>query len=160
MEPLTPRTMPALRPSLSLSVGFALLVCGGLFALNLTQTASADASAQQLAITLAETTFGNYDNRALVRSAHPNLLSARPASSLASDVTTLAQRLGSLISIDSIRGAAKVPLLPLGGRASTASYSLDLQFDSAPATLFISMTREEDGWLVTDFTVDSQLLYQ
>ena len=117
-----------------------------------------DRSSSELAVTLTTAILRSGSTDRLLAIAHPTLIQTIPIETIQAQLTMVSFRLGSWNSVDSISGMASLPLLPLLGGATTASYEIELSYTVAPAKAVIEMIYEEGSWYVTRFNIDSERL--
>ncbi|MFM1896004.1 MAG: hypothetical protein RLZZ385_1078 [Pseudomonadota bacterium] len=127
-----------------------LLVWGILFKLE------QDRASRELALAVVEATMGQWQADPLLAVAHPDLRGQMSDDDWQTYVESLSV-LGPLQAMETISGAARVPLLPFLTSELTAEYRIDMRFAYAPAWATLSLRRETDAWWITDFTVRSGL---
>jgi hypothetical protein len=71
---------------------------------------------------------------------------------------TRKKRLGPLDSLVSIRGSTDIPLLPIGGRTTSANYEVELSFRYTPASLQLEMLLTNNQWLISKFNIVAERL--
>lgn len=117
-----------------------------------------DSSSSELAVTLTTAVLRSGSTDQLLARAHPSLEQNTAIEAIQARITMLSFRLGNWNSVDTISGAASLPLLPFLGGAATASYEIGLSYALAPAKALIEMIYEEGNWYVTAFNIDSERL--
>lgn len=120
---------------------------------------SLDSSSRELALATTQSIFTNNNAGELVQNAHQQLLDQMTAESLNSYLVSVRARLGQLDAIAAISGASDVALIPLGAMAPTANYEIDLMFAGNPATAVMQMIYQQGAWQFTDYSVQSELLF-
>ena len=143
-----------------LIAGLILLLALAVAALGwgLVRKPQLDSSSNELAVTLTTAILHSGSTDQLLAIAHPTLIQNNPIETIQAQLTMVSFRLGSWNSVDTISGAASLPLLPFLGGATTASYEIGLSYAVAPAKAVIEMIFEQGNWYVTSFNITSERL--
>lgn len=147
------------RPVLIAGLILILLVAVASLGWGLFRKPQLDSSSSELAVTLTEAILSSGSTEQLLANAHPTLTQDTPIESFQALISVASFRLGAWNSLDTISGAATLPLLPFLGRAPTASYEIGLSYAVAPAKVVIDMVYEQDIWRVTSFILVSERLF-
>ena len=98
----------------------------------------------------AAETFANF--------AHPQLLELRSMDDLGNYLFSVTQNLGPLEIVQSISGSSEVSLLDFNNQTPSASYELEATFSGGTAQIRVDMLMEQGEWLMTEFSVETDLL--
>ena len=151
--------MSRIRGKAVVLICLALVAAIALFAWAILRTGRLDAQAQEIAIQVVENTFSADSPTVLVDNSHPDYLAAAfPPEQLLSYLSNIQPLLGSLESLQSIRGSSDIPLIGLGQSAGSASYEVTLSFENAPASIQIEMQLLDERWLITQFDIYADIL--
>ncbi len=145
---------------LPLIAGLILILALAVAALGwgLVRKPQLDSSSNELAVTLTTAILHSGSTDQLLAIAHRTLIQNNPIETIQAQLTMMSFRLGSWNSVDTISGAANLPLLPFLGGATTASYEIGLSYAVAPAKAVIEMVYEQGNWYATSFNITSERL--
>jgi len=99
----------------------------------------------------------NWNVRALVSEASPELLQVAPKEKLELMFKTLAEKLGSLKEYKGSKGQAGIHVTPQG-KFTTGDYIVEASFEKADATILVRTLLKDDAWKVVEFRVHSDAL--
>lgn len=131
-----------------------------LLGLSLWQQFRRDQTSSQFAITVTQTVLTNATAEPLIGNAHPDLLAEIDRNGLQGYVTYIVRQLGELQSLEAISGGSSGSWLPFSGQPATASYRISLQFAEQPATAELSLEQLNGNWLIRQFRIAADLLYE
>ncbi len=145
---------------LPLIAGLILLLALAVAAVgwSLVRKPQLDSSSSELAVTLTTAILRSGSTDQLLAIAHPTLIQNTRIETIQAQLTMVSFRLGGWNSVDTISGAASLPLLPFLGGVTTASYEIVLSYVEAPAKAVIEMIYEQGNWYVTSFNIASERL--
>ncbi len=118
-----------------------------------------DNSSRLLAITTTDSVFTSGTADQLVANAHQSLLAEMSSESLNAYLNSVKQILGPLDAIEAISGTVDVALIPFAGSAPTASFEINLVFADNAAIAMVEMIHEQGLWQITDYNIQSDLLF-
>ena len=142
------------------AAGFLILfIAVVVFGYSALQKIRLDESGSDFAINIAQQVYSSGTIEPMVAAAHPELTRRMTSPQWQSMLDSQLRTLGAMTAMTEIRGEAAVPMVTYPGQLISASYEIDIQFDSSLNTLFIELTRESSNWRITAFRLDAPLLY-
>ena len=115
-------------------------------------------AARSVTLRVVEDTLSTSSARSLIANAHPDLTASIPAEALDSYIAGLPRILGDLQALTTLSGGADVALLPFGSRASSAQFTVGLEFARGVAEVQIELLESDGQWRITSYNVFSPLL--
>lgn len=94
----------------------------------------------------------------LIDNADESLLLSETATSLTNELLSDFDILGSLLSMDSIRGEAVTPWPIFGPETISASYEIEAAFSGASATIRIVLLSKQQRWWISEFEIASEMI--
>lgn len=117
-------------------------------------------TSSQLAIAVTQEVLTSASAEALIRNAHPAMLDEIDSAGLQGYVSYIARQLGELQRLEAISGSSSGGWLPGAGKPATARYSISLQFAAQAATAELGLEQRNGDWLIREFRIAADLLYE
>jgi len=146
--------------SRTLAIGLAILsVLVLIFGFSAWQKIRLDASSSESAINITQQLYSSGAATSLINSLHADLAQQMTPEQWQATVNSQLQRLGPMTAMIEIRGESAVPMVTYPGQRMAASYEIDMEFGETRATLFVEMLWESSNWRITEYRLDTPMVY-